>query len=349
VADARGDGVATSELRLLLAVVLGPAGGGGATEARRGDAEEDADRRRGFAAERARLAAVAPSRDPATTQPCRFFVGTGRCRAGERCTFRHALMPGEARPACPHFGTPRGCRFGDGCGFGHNDEQPGRRAERAAVARTAERLRLSAVAMLAGKRCYDAQLGRQRDTLTGGGLRALLAGKHVCLIGEGDFAFAEELLRGDSAAGLEPNMLVATSLDDQAAVEAKYPAAAARLARLEAMGSEAMVLHGVDARALHRDAGIVGLIRGGLLGAIVWQFPFNGVDDDTAGNAQLLKEFFRSVGLARWQGAAGRALGGVRVALTMRPEEFGQWAVLRSAREAMFTLTEVRTVTNRWA
>ena len=41
VADARGDGVATSELRLLLAVVLGPTEGGGAGEARRGDVEED--------------------------------------------------------------------------------------------------------------------------------------------------------------------------------------------------------------------------------------------------------------------------------------------------------------------
>lgn len=92
----------------------------------------------------------------------------------------------------------------------------------------------------------------------------------VLLVGEGDFSFAVALVSHLSL-GIVPENVVATTLDHEDALAAKYPeTAASNLQSLRARG--VTVLCGVDATKL----GACKALRGRLYDRIVWNFPHVG-------------------------------------------------------------------------
>jgi len=72
-------------------------------------------------------------------------------------------------------------------------------------------------------------------------------GSRILAVGEGDFAFSEALASAGYAQG--GGQLIATALDEEAEVLAKYACGAERLSKLRSIGAE--VVCGIDARRLH--------------------------------------------------------------------------------------------------
>lgn len=69
--------------------------------------------------------------------------------------------------------------------------------------------------------------------------------------------------------------------------------------------------------------------------AVVWQFPFTGVEEDQEGNRDLLAAAFASLAAA-WL-AAG-VWRGATLFLTLCNDQFSRWGVQRAARDAFFFL-----------
>ncbi|EJD54307.1 hypothetical protein AURDEDRAFT_79182 [Auricularia subglabra TFB-10046 SS5] len=92
----------------------------------------------------------------------------------------------------------------------------------------------------------------------------------ILLIGDGDFSFALALIR-HPAVGIVPENVVASTLDAEDALAAKYPdSAPANLAELRSKG--ATVLCGVDATKL----GACKALRAKRFDRVVWNFPHVG-------------------------------------------------------------------------
>ena len=123
-----------------------------------------------------------------------------------------------------------------------------------------------------------------------------MTGKNVMLLGEGDFSFALSL----ASTMPRPARLLASGLDDEEALLRKYPDWPSTKASL---GSLAMVSHGVDATLLGQSETFRDILKSStvVLDVIGWQFPFNGKDEDTVGNAAMVGSFLRGVSAAAWR------------------------------------------------
>ena len=255
---------------------------------------------------------------------CTFFFA-GNCRNGQRCRFRHKLHPGEPPPPCRFFGTRQGCRFGDACKMRHGDTQT-MVDELDVASRSVDAEQDLAAGVLIG--------GTARRANAGSGYRARLAGKSVFLCGEGDFSFAHALSTGDTP----PSELIATSLDSQEDVVEQYPDAAAHL------GSDARLfftLHGIDATELHAAGSTHRMVRNAEV--LCWLFPFTGVEEDSPGNARLIRQFFDSLSrVFHFEPGASAVLAvpeaPPEVHVVLCGDQFSRWRVEASARDAFLSL-----------
>ena len=260
---------------------------------------------------------------------CRNYnLGGGSCWSGggigDSCQYRHVTLADERPPNCPYYYSEQGCRFGSSCKFAH---------PRSALLNEG---RLAA-SIVAGAPVYNSALASQQAN--GGGLRSLLADKNVMLVGEGDFGFALSLARGlDADEPLRPARLLASGLDDEAALRQKYPR---WRERAEALRPLAALSHGVDATLLGESSSFREILRSTEvpLEAIGWQFPFNGLEDDSAGNSAMVQAFLRGVAAACWQ--HDRVDESFRLFITVHGEQAARWGLLRSARDAMLFLEKM--------
>ena len=156
-----------------------------------------------------------------------------------------------------------------------------------------------------------------------------MTGKNVMLLGEGDFSFALSL----ASTMPRPARLLASGLDDEEALLRKYPDWPSTKASL---GSLAMVSHGVDATLLGQSETFRDILKSStvVLDVIGWQFPFNGKDEDTVGNAAMVGSFLRGVSAAAWR--HNRVDESLRVFITVQGDQAARWHVIRSARGAHF-------------
>jgi hypothetical protein len=151
----------------------------------------------------------------------------------------------------------------------------------------------------------------------------------VLLCGEGDFSFASALVSAhhhvqhdddnDKAAAAADGtiaaatpLFVCTSLDSEAAVLSRYPAAIANIERIRSCGG--VVLHEVDATKLTEcvavtdaiglsdddDVGHIAGRRADLLGGgrivVIFQFPHHGGKGKIQVNRKLIRDYFSSAG-----------------------------------------------------
>jgi hypothetical protein len=131
--------------------------------------------------------------------------GGGQCwesgGQGEFCKYRHLNFEGEPSPDCYWANTELGCHFGASCRFTH----PGRAGP------LLDQRRLAA-AVVAGQPAYDGAITAQRAKHHAG-LRQLLAGKNVMLVGEGDFSFSKSLILASPAQ--RPALLLCSGLEPE--------------------------------------------------------------------------------------------------------------------------------------
>ena len=137
---------------------------------------------------------------------------------------------------------------------------------------------------------------------------------------------------------------MATSLDSKAEVLEQFPDAAAHIAQ----DPSAMyrVAHGIDATTLHKEEVIYPLLKLESL-VLCWVFPFNGVEDDNPGNAQLIRSWFASIAHVCHFGGGGIDASNSGLAMLPSPPEvhvvlcgdqFSRWRVEAAARDAFFSL-----------
>jgi len=141
----------------------------------------------------------------------------------------------------------------------------------------------------------------------------------VMLLGEGNFTFAEGL-----AEKMNPARIFATSIDKKEDAFTNMPGLSPRVHRLTNLNVQVgwdvdatnLLVHG---NSRHVPNGI----PWDIIGCLIWNFPFLGVDDDLEGHKLLMRSFFASVALALFKNKAEEVL----VMLTLCNDQFGRWQV----------------------
>jgi hypothetical protein len=246
--------------------------------------------------------------DAGEAKPCAYFL-RGACSRGRACKFSHS---GEEL-ICPFF-TKGVCRYGSKCAFLHASAF----CEPAARSPTEYR---TVVDRVNGN---EPAGGASRHRYGTGGTRTIL-------FGEGDFGFAAALA-ADGA-----RRVVATSPLERLQDVLRDPSMAPRLRRLVAMPSWSIKFR-IDATSpraweVVRDAFTDGDDDEAVVA--VWNFPFNGDDDDTQGNASLIDAFFRT---ARSSLCVRSCRFEIHLALCNH--QFARWKVNEAAADSFFYLVD---------
>ena len=206
-----------------------------------------------------------------------------------------------------------------------------------------------ATGLVAGKMGHNAALVAQRAGGINSGLRGLLRGKSVLLVGEGDFGFSLALSRlGLGISG--PMRLFATGLQDVAELKKLFLDTTEATWRSPALnlwlgGSGPPVgvslAHGIDATKVGQSVQLQQLLESRDDVIVGWQFPCNGVADDAVGNGKMIADFFKSLAQACYQGLETVPPPSLRIFLTVQSDQVARWGLLRSAREMMFYLEDL--------